>query len=58
MNAPGDETQRRMDTKIDSLVEMINALSTQVDTAVERLTREDSARVRRAFQAKEKEEKE
>jgi hypothetical protein len=48
-----DDTKRRVDAKIDTLMEKLAVLSKQVDTAAERLTREDAARVRRAFQEKE-----
>jgi hypothetical protein len=54
-NVEQDDTKRRVDAKIDTLMEKLAALSKQVDTAAERLTREDAARVRRAFQEKEEE---
>jgi hypothetical protein len=55
MNTPGDDTKRLVDVKIDTLMEKLAALSKQVDTATERLMRDDCARVRRAFQEKEEE---
>lgn len=51
MNGPGvpDDTKRRVDARIDPLIEKLDALIKQVDTAAEQFAREDAARVRRAF---------
>jgi len=51
---PPSDTQERVDTKIDALLEKLNALSEQVDTVAEQLTRRDAAAVRKVFEERER----
>lgn len=58
MNMPESQgdVEHRVDSRIDTLMEKLDALSMQVDIAAERLAREDITRVRRALRQKKDEE--
>lgn len=56
MNGPltPDDTKRRVDAKIDTLMDKLDSLSQQVDTVADRLAKADAEAIRRAFQQKQK----
>lgn len=56
MNGPSapDDTKRRVDAKIDTLMDKLDSLSAQVDTVAEKLAKADAEAIRRAFQERQK----
>lgn len=52
MRESEEDTEHRVDAKVDILLEKLNYLSAQVDKVSETLAKADAAAVRRAFQVK------